>query len=65
MGDDLEGTGDQVIVIDFLLLLAAFVLFAFGAYRFSKNLQGHVLLAAGLACWVLVPLIDALQALPS
>lgn len=63
MGDDLEGTGDQVIVIDFLLLLAAFVLFAYGAYRYSKGLQGKLLLAAGLACWVLVPLIDAAQAL--
>lgn len=49
-------------MIDFLLLLAALLLFAYGAYRYSKGLQGKTLLALGLACWVMVPLIDAFQA---
>lgn len=47
-------------IIYALLLLAAFVLFAFAAYRYSKGAQGQTLLAAGLACWALVPLLQAL-----
>lgn len=50
-------------LINALLLLAAFALFAYAAYRYSKGVQGKHLLALGLACWVLVPLIAALRAL--
>lgn len=46
-----------------LLLLAAFVLFVVAAWKYSKGVQGKTLLAAGLACWVLVPLTQALDAL--
>lgn len=45
-----------------LLLLAAFACFVFAAYRYSKGVRGKTLLAAGLACWVAVPLLQALQA---
>lgn len=50
-------------LINALLLLAAFVLFVVAAYKYSKGVQGKTLLAAGLACWVLVPLLAALRAL--
>jgi hypothetical protein len=46
-----------------LLLLVAAGCFAYGAYRYSRGLQGKTLLAAGLLAWVLVPLFQTLQGL--
>lgn len=46
-----------------LLLLVAAGCFAVAAYKYSKGQQGKTLLAAGLLAWVLVPLLQALQAL--
>jgi hypothetical protein len=44
-------------MIDFVLLLAAFILFVLSALGVSASRVN--LLAAGLACWVLVLLIKA------
>jgi hypothetical protein len=47
--------------LEFLLYLAAFVLFLLAAFRVAERRVGWV--ALGLACWVLVPLGRAFDAL--
>jgi hypothetical protein len=43
--------------LEFLLYLAAFVLFLLAAFRVAERRVGWV--AGGLACWVAVSLINA------
>lgn len=45
-------------VITLLLLLAALILFLLAAFNVPARIN---LMALGLACWVTVPLIDAVQ----
>jgi hypothetical protein len=48
--------------LELLLYLAAFVLFLLAAFRVAERPRFHWT-AAGLACWVLVPLWHAFDAL--
>lgn len=46
-----------------LLLLASFACFVIAAIKYRRDYKGKQLLAAGLACWVAVPLLQTLQTL--
>lgn len=46
-------------MVTFLLLLAGFVCFLLAAFGVASRVN---LVAVGLACWILVPLIDAFTA---
>lgn len=46
-----------------LLLLVAAACFGFAAFRYSRAERASVLVAIGLLAWVLVPLLQTLQAI--
>lgn len=43
-------------VVQLILLILAAICFGFAF--FDKTLSGHALIAAGLFCWVLVPILN-------